>query len=85
MFNTKINGNRIEKLCTLLEWLQTDRLKIGQKIYLATIVEDIASNHETLYVGNCTPYHQPNEDSGDEGWDWQHPRMSKFVLEVYEQ
>lgn len=80
---------RQEKICTLLEYLQMGRLQPGQKLHIVEIGKDsigreCSSNAETLYVGNCTIYHQPNEDSGDDGWDWNHPRMKKYVLEVYE-
>lgn len=83
------NEARYEKPCTLLEYLKMNRLKPGQKLYIAEIKPDASgtecsSNSEIIYVGNCTPYHQPNTDSGNEGWDWNHSRMSKFVLEVYE-
>ena len=91
-FNTTIfsrNKARHEKLCTLLEYLKMGRLEPGQKILIAEVKKDVngrehSSHTETLYVGNCTPYIQPSTSDGGEGWDWKHPRMSKFVLEVHE-
>lgn len=82
------NKTRHEKLCTLLEYVQMGRLEPGTRLHIVEIGEvngrECSKNTETLYVGNCTPYMQPSTSDGEEGWDWKHPRMSKFVLEVHE-
>mgnify|MGYP001374648492 CR=1 FL=1 len=39
-------------------------------------------NREELWIGDCTTYIQPTVDDGEIGWDWNHPRCQKFVLEV---
>lgn len=75
---------RSEKLCTLREFLEMNRLKIGQSLYLAEIDEQGRSkNSETIFIGDATPYTQPTTAS-EEGWDYNHPRMKKFVLEIRE-
>ena len=92
-FTTKLYHNdklvHSEKLCTLLEWVSSlNRLEPGQKIYIGDIINDsngkeCSTNTEILYVGDCTPYHQPSLGDDEIGWDYKHPRMKKFVLEVY--
>lgn len=90
-FVTTVYGKkpRQEKLCTLLEYVQMSRLEPGHKLLLVEITKDASGrecscNAETLYVGNCTPYIQPTTSDGEEGWDYSHPRMKKFVLEIHE-
>ena len=80
---------RSEKICTLKDFLAMGRLKPGQSILIGEISKDsngreYSCNTEVLYVGNCTPYHQPSMTDAEIGWDNNDSRMSKYILEVYE-
>jgi hypothetical protein len=92
MTKTKIKTNifhkgefvRSEGLVTLSEWISNDRLEPGQHISVSDINEKEGSmfNHESFYVGNCTPYMMPSNNDGGIGWDFDDPMMEKYVTEV---
>lgn len=77
---------RREKLCTLREFLELDRLKVGQCILIGNINLDSgnSSNTMTIWIGDATLYHEPSTNDGGFGWDYEHPNMNKYVLEVHE-
>ncbi len=91
MFTTNIyieGGHaRSEKLCTLLEYVQMNRLEPGTMLHIGDVSVDgivqTTLNTETFWVGHATPYHAPSTGDGEIGWDYNHPWMKKFVLEVY--
>lgn len=82
------NFVRSEKLCTLTEFVEMDRLAPGQKILVAEVGKDKAggsfsTNSETFWVGDCTPFEGPNQKSED-GWNERiFPMMKKYVIEVH--
>jgi len=79
-----------EKLCTLQEFVEMGRLTVGQKLIIGEIIvkpdcidEIHSTNRENLHIGDCTLYHQPDDGCCEVGWDNNHPRMKKFVLEIH--
>lgn len=83
------NGNliRSEKRCSLLKYVKMGKLKPGQKLLIGEIKEkysiELSSDTEIIWIGHATPFHEPSENDGEIGWNYDNPRMSKFVLEVY--
>lgn len=78
---------RKEKCPTLAEYIAMGRLKPGQRIVLADIGEikgkECVKNAASLFVGDCTPYHEPSTSDAGIGWP-DSTRMSKYVVKVYE-
>lgn len=88
--DTYLNGQRInqEKLCTLKEFLEMGRLKIGQKLHLAKIEKDksgvdISFDAEDVWIGDATPYHEPSTHDAGFGWDRDSNLCKKFVTEIH--
>lgn len=77
---------RSEKVCTLEEFISMNRLAPGQILLIADLeVGNNTISHknsETIIVGNCTPYHEPSTSDGGIGWNNNHSRMKKYVIEV---
>lgn len=86
-----------EKLCTLREFVEMNRLKPGQKLLIGKVESsreqsELHLDTDILYVGNCTPIHELTSyfENGNNyfklentKWNFHHPRMDKFVLEIH--
>jgi hypothetical protein len=86
---TMIYGNdyqRAEKLVSLREYIEMDRLNIGQKIIIARRNKDgeFIEYPETIWIGNATLYHQPTDNDAEIGWDFDDEIMDYYVMEVRE-
>lgn len=83
--NSYVNGELLcrEKLCTLKEYVQMERVKPGRKLLLGDVKDGVHSNTETIWIGDATPYHAPSTNDGGFGWDYNAPIMKKFVLEIH--
>jgi len=80
------SNTRIEKLITLGEWVEFERLQVGQKILLGEVdpATGISKNRRTIFVGDCTPYTQPTTNDGGIGWSYDSDICKLYVLEVHE-
>lgn len=87
IYDTKGNLIRSEKLCTLLDYVKMERLKPGQELFIGGVKEEdgieCSFGTESIWIGLATPFHKPSENDGEIGWNYNNPRMNKFVLEVY--
>lgn len=82
IWNGKNTLLREEKGCTLQEFIEMGRLEPGQVLHLVDHVKG-HTNPETLFVGNCTPFHQPIEN--DCGIGWTDPNLlAKSIIEIYQ-
>jgi len=76
---------RQEKLITLKEFIEMRRLAVGQYLYIGDIDEQGASsNTEGIWIGDATLFHEPSTNDGGIGWNYDHPIMKKYVIEVHE-
>ncbi len=68
-------------LMTLWDWIEGGHMEPGQRILIGKVKDDVSTNTEVLYVGNCTPMNPPEASTKFTWWD-DHPYKSLFVLEV---
>ena len=86
--NTFIQGKLEirEKVCTLKEFIEVDRLKAGHFIFIGEVIVndnlEITKNTQSFWVGDCTPFCGPSAKTGFQ-WDLNAPFMKKFVLEIH--
>ena len=75
---------RNEKAITLREYFDLGKEnESGTLIYLTDIFSTNKEGDESFYIGDCTQYHEPSENDGGFGWDYDHPRFNKIVSQVY--
>lgn len=77
-----------QKACTLEQYITAGKARPGTYIVIATVKQDkngkeYCCNAEHIWIGNCTPYHEPSTSDGGFGWGTDHPRMKKFVIEIH--
>lgn len=78
---------RQEKLTTLREFIEMNRMRVGQKISLIEITDEATGAHTmpiTLFVGNCTFDSQPSIGYPNSGWDRESKALALYVYEVVE-
>ena len=86
-FRTSIYENNVlqhqEKLMTLREFIELDRLRVGQQLYLVEINQTWITSGECVTIGDATVYHEPSDNDCGIGWSDDNPQMNKYVLEVH--
>ena len=75
---------RMEKRCTLKEFIQMGRLVPGILILIGEENDNTIQKTERIIIGHATPYIEPSSTDGGIGWNYTEPRMNKVVVEVHE-
>lgn len=79
--------HRQEKLLTLREFIQLNKMRVGQELLLIEIQDEATGAHTSpirLFIGNCTFDHQPTIGDENSGWDPNSRAMDLYVYEVIE-
>lgn len=77
---------RAEKRITLKEYFELGKeFTPGTFISLVSPKDTLGGHgeHESFYIGDCTPYMQPTTNDGGVGWNLEDPRFDMYVNEVF--
>ena len=88
--DAKDNLVRSEKALTLKEYILMKReltpgmhFSLVNKNFNTDGKPETYTGYESFYIGNATPYHEPNSNDGGFGWDLDHERMEKYISEIH--